>query len=207
MDFQNSVKALAEKVQALKPNLQTEEATKNSLIMPFIQLLGYDIFNPVEVIPEFTADIVGKKGEKVDYAIMQDNKPIIIVECKYWQENLKLHNTQLQRYFHVTQARFGLLTNGIRFQFFTDLEAKNKMDKEPFLEFDFENIKENSITELKKFHKSAFDVDKIIDSASELKYSTAIRAILENELSEPSEDFVRFFARQIYSGHLTSKVP
>jgi len=174
--------------------------------MPFIQLLGYDVFNPMEVIPEFIADIGTKKGEKVDYAILQDNAPIMIIECKHWLENLDVHNSQLFRYFHVTKARFGLLTNGIEYRFYTDLEESNKMDSEPFLVIDFENIKDHEISELRKFQKATFDVEKIVDSASELKYSSAIKAILEKELFEPSEEFVKFFGRQIYNGKLTAKV-
>lgn len=205
MEFQNSIKALADRVKSLKPNLHTEEATKNAFIMPFLQLLGYDVFNPMEVIPEFTADIGIKKGEKVDYAIMQENLPIMIIECKHWKEPLNVHDSQLHRYFHVSQARFGILTNGIQYRFYTDLEIPNKMDSEPFLIFDFENIKDVSINELSKFHKAAFDVNKIIDSASELKYSTAIKSIMERELLEPSEEFVRFFAKQIYTGKVITK--
>ncbi len=206
MDFLSNLKVFTERVATLKPNLQTEEATKNGLIMPFIQLLGYDVFNPMEVIPEFVADIGTKKGEKVDYAILQDNTPIMIIECKHWKENLNVHNSQLHRYFHVSKARFGLLTNGAEYRFYTDLEEANKMDTEPFLVVDFENIKDHEINELKKFQKSNFDIDKIIDSASELKYSSAIKEILEKELNEPSEEFVRFFGKQIYNGKLTAKV-
>ncbi len=206
MDFQTNLKTFTERVQNLKPNLQTEEATKNGLIMPFIQLLGYDVFNPMEVIPEYIADIGTKKGEKVDYAILQDNQPIMIIECKHWKENLNVHNSQLHRYFHVSKARFGLLTNGAEYRFYTDLEEANKMDSEPFLVVDFENLKDNEVNELRKFQKSNYDIDKIIDSASELKYSSAIKEILERELNEPSEEFVRFFGKQFYSGKLTAKV-
>ncbi len=206
MDFLNHLKSFTERVKTLKPNLQTEEATKNGLIMPFIQLLGYDVFNPLEVIPEYVADIGTKKGEKVDYAILQENTPILIIECKHWKENLDVHNSQLHRYFHVTQARFSLLTNGIEYRFYTDLVESNKMDDEPFLVLDFENLKEYEINELKKFQKSAFDIDKIINTASELKYSSAIKEILEKELNDPSEEFVKFFGRQIYTGKITTKV-
>lgn len=205
MEFQNKLKGLADRVANLKVNIQTEEATKNAFIMPFIQILGYDVFNPTEVIPEFTADIGIKKGEKVDYAILQDGNPIILIECKHWRENLDIHSSQLHRYFNVTKARFGLLTNGLKYRFYTDLEQKNIMDSESFLEFDIENIKENAALELKKFQKESFDIDKIIDSASGLKYSTAIREILIQELTEPSEEFVRFFTKQIYSGKVITK--
>ena len=126
MDFKDQIKVLAERVIKLKENLQTEEATKTALIMPFIQALGYDIFDPTEVIPEYTCDLGIKKGEKIDYAICQDNAPIILVECKHWKENLDAHNSQLFRYFHVSKARFGILTNGIIYRFYTDLVEKNK---------------------------------------------------------------------------------
>ena len=205
MEFQNKLKGLADRVANLKENIQTEEATKNAFIMPFIQILGYDVFNPTEVIPEFTADIGIKKGEKVDYAIFQDGNPIILIECKNWKENLDIHSSQLHRYFNVTKARFGLLTNGLKYRFYTDLEQKNIMDSESFLEFDIENIKENTALELKKFQKESFDIDKIIDSASGLKYSTAIREILIQELTEPTEEFVRFFTKQIYTGKIITK--
>lgn len=205
MEFLSKLKTLSERVETLKENLQTEEATKNALIMPFIQILGYDVFNPMEVVPEFTADLGIKKGEKVDYAIMQDEKPIILIECKHWKENLDIHSSQLHRYFNVTKARFGLLTNGVKYRFYTDLEEKNIMDKEAFLEFDFENIKENAASELKKFQKENFDIDKIINSASGLKYSTAIKEILMNELADPSEEFVKFFTKQIYTGKIITK--
>jgi len=205
MEFNNKIKALAERVSSLKDNIQTEEATKTAFVMPFIQILGYDIFNPIEVIPEFTADLGIKKGEKVDYAIMQEGTPIILIECKHWKENLETHSSQLHRYFHATKARFGLLTNGIQYHFYADLEEKNIMDNVPFLEFNLENIRENYLLELKKFQKSAFDVEKIIDSASALKYSTAIKEILLKELAEPSEEFVKLFTKQIYSGKVITK--
>ncbi|MBE9467093.1 MAG: type I restriction enzyme HsdR N-terminal domain-containing protein [Bacteroidetes bacterium] len=205
MEFQNKLKVLADRVANLKENIQTEEATKNAFIMPFIQILGYDVFNPMEVIPEFTADIGKRKGEKVDYAILQDNKPIILIECKHWKENLDGHSSQLQRYFNVTKASFGLLTNGLKYRFYSDLENQNIMDEEPFLVFDIENIKENVSTELKKFQKESFDIDKIMDSASGLKYSTAIKKILIQELAEPSEKFVRFFIKEIDSSKIITK--
>jgi len=205
MEFLTKLKALSDRVASLKEKIETEEATKNAFIMPFIQILGYDVFNPLEVVPEFTADVGIKKGEKVDYAIMQNGNPIILIECKHWKENLDIHSSQLHRYFNVTKAHFGLLTNGLIYRFFTDLEEKNIMDKEPFLEFDIENIKETAATELKKFQKENFDIDKITNSASGLKYSTAIKDILMKEITEPSEEFVRFFTKQIYSGKQINK--
>lgn len=153
MDFIDQIRALSDKVARLKDQIQTEEATKNAFIMPFIQTLGYDVFNPTEVIPEFVADIGIKKGEKVDYCILKDENPIMIIECKWWGANLNVHDSQLHRYFHVTKAKFGILTNGIVYKFYTDLEEANKMDEKPFLEFTMTEIKEHVVEELKKFQK------------------------------------------------------
>jgi len=205
MEFQAQIKQLNERIKSLKESTQTEEATKSAFVLPFIQALGYDVFNPNEVVPEYTCDVGTKKGEKVDYAIQQNGDPIIIVECKHWNDQLTLHDTQLQRYFHVTNARFAILTNGIRYKFYSDLENQNKMDTKPFFEFDFENMKDSAINELLKFHKSTFDVDKILTNASFLKYVREIKEIFEKEFNEPSENFVKYFAKQVYDGKMTKK--
>lgn len=206
MDFKDQIKQLSDRVIKLKDQIATEEATKNAFIMPFIQMLGYDVFNPLEVVPEYVTDIGTKKGEKIDYAIFKDDIPAILVECKHWQQKLDLHDNQLLRYFHVSKAKFAILTNGIRYRFYTDLEETNKMDDKPFLEFDITEIKDNQVEELKKFHKSYFDVENIVNSASELKFSSAVKAIFSNELKTPSDEFLRFFISKVYSGKITAKV-
>ncbi|RXP52253.1 restriction endonuclease [Lutibacter sp. HS1-25] len=206
MELQNKLKTLADKIVQMREKIETEEATKNAFIMPFINILGYDLFDPTEVIPEFTADLGLKKGEKVDYAIFQNGEPILIIECKNWKEDLNIHNSQLFRYFHVTKTRFALLTNGIEYKFYSDLEESNKMDEKPFLEFNVCSVKESTINEIAKFHKSNFDVNKIVDNASSLKYTKEIKKILDKEFQEPSAEFVRHFANPVYSGRLTEKV-
>lgn len=206
MDFKDQILQLASRVEKLLPQIKTEEATKNALIMPFIQALGYDVFNPFEVNPEFIADIGIKKGEKVDYAIVKDGEPAILVECKHHLEKLDPHNSQLFRYFHTTKAKFGLLTNGLNYRFYTDLEDKNKMDSTPFFEFNITEIKEAEIIELKKFHKSYFDVESITNTASELKYLNELKVLLNKEMILPSDNFVSFFTKQVYTGVLTAKV-
>jgi hypothetical protein len=206
MEINIQLKSLADKINQLKNKIETEESTKHAFVLPFIHVLGYDAFNPLEVVPEFTADLGLKKGEKVDYAIFQNGEPIIIVECKSWKEKLTIHNSQLFRYFHVTKTRFALLTNGINYQFFTDLDAPNKMDEKPFLEFDITNLKENTINEITKFHKSNFNVDNIVSNASSLKYIKEIKKQINDELENPSNDFTRFFANKVYTGRLTEKV-
>ncbi|PWB25163.1 type I restriction endonuclease [Flavobacterium sp. HTF] len=206
MEINIQLKSLADKINQLKSKIETEESTKHAFVLPFIHVLGYDAFNPLEVVPEFTADLGLKKGEKVDYAIFQNGEPIIIVECKGWKEKLTVHNSQLFRYFHVTKTRFALLTNGINYQFFTDLDAQNKMDEKPFLEFDITNLKENTISEITKFHKSNFNVDNIVSNASSLKYIKEIKKQINDELENPSSDFTKLFANKVYTGRLTEKV-
>lgn len=206
MDFIDVIKQLSERVEKLRDNLLTEEATKNALIMPFLQAMGYDVFNPLEVMPEFTCDIGTKKGEKIDYAIFKDGNPIMLIECKHWQQNLTLHDNQLLRYFHVSNAKFGLLTNGIIYRFYTDLVTPNKMDEKPFLEIDLTDLKNNSVEELKKFHKAYFDVDNILSSANELKYTGELKSILINEFVNPSPEFVRLLAKQVYDGKITDRI-
>ena len=206
MDFQDYIKQSSASIPKLKDQIQTEEATKNAFIMPFIQALGYNVFNPLEVVPEYTCDIGTKKGEKVDYAIMKDGEPIILIECKHWQQNLDLHDNQLLRYFAVSKAKFGVLTNGIVYRFYTDLIEKNKMDETPFLEVDMTNLKDAQIAELKKFHKSYFDADTISTTASTLKYTKEIKEIIKKEMVNPSEALVRIFAKPVYNGVLTAKM-
>lgn len=206
MDFKDTINQLALRVEKLKSNIQTEEATKNAFIMPFLQSLGYDVFNPLEVIPEFTCDIGTKKGEKVDYAIIREGNPIILVECKHWSQDLTLFDNQLLRYFHVTTAKFGLLTNGIIYRFYTDLKEPNKMDEKPFLEVNILDLKDFQISELKKFHKSYFDIEGIYSSANELKYINELKLIIQNEFGNPSPEFVKLLVKQVYDGIATQKV-
>jgi hypothetical protein len=206
MDFIDVIKTLSDKVAKLQSSIQTEEATKNAFIMPFIAALGYDVFNPLEVVPEFVADLGIKKGEKVDYCILKDGNPTIIIECKHWKEDLNVHNSQLHRYFHVTTSKFGILTNGIIYKFYSDLVEPNKMDDKPFWEFNITEITDNLVLELKKYHKQSFNVENILTSATELKYNKEIKKILMDEMNSPSDAFVRHFAKQIHSGVLTAKV-
>lgn len=206
MDFKDQIKILGDRVTKLKDQISTEEATKNAFIMPFIQSLGYDVFNPTEVVPEFISDIGLKKGEKIDYAIFMDGKPTILIECKHWSQNLSIHDGQLLRYFHVSKAKFGLLTNGINYRFYSDLVDPNKMDEKPFLEFNIHEIKDNQVEELKKFHKSYFDADSIVNTASELKYTNELKQLLQQELNNPSPEFVKHFAKQVYPSNISAKI-
>lgn len=206
MELKDSLNQLAERAAKLKKNLLTEEATKNALIMPFIQALGYDVFNPLEVVPEMDCDINKKKGEKIDYAIVKDGEPIIVIECKHWEQPLDLHKAQLARYYVATGAKFGLLTNGIEYRFYADLEKTNIMDEIPFLSFNIEQMRELQIDELKKFCKENFNVDIILSSANELKYMLELKKYIKELMENPNPDFVKTLAKNVYNGKFTENV-
>lgn len=207
MDLIDRINELSARIKKQKDHTLTEEAAKHAFVLPFLSALGYDVFNPMEVIPELDADHGIKKGEKVDYAIKKDDKVIILIECKGANADLsQVHASQLYRYFSVTDARFGILTNGIMYRFFSDIDEPNKMDQKPFFVFNMLDFEDHQVQELKKFTKSAFDLDNILTTAATLKYTGAIKKILEAELENPSEPFVRFFAQQIYDGRITASV-
>ncbi|PTE69909.1 endonuclease [Staphylococcus devriesei] len=205
-EFIKELEKLSERVVNLKENIKTEEATKNALILPFFQTLGYDVFNPMEFTPEFIADVGIKKGEKVDYAIISEENPLILIECKSVNEQLHNHDSQLFRYFGTSTSKFGILTNGIEYRFYTDLEEPNKMDSKPFLEVNLLKLKENVIRELFKFKKENFDINNISSSAYELKYMNLLKGFLTQQLENPKEDFVKYLLNEVYEGVKTKTV-
>lgn len=207
MDLIDKINEISNRIPKQIDLIQTEEATKNAFVMPFIAALGYDIFNPVEVVPEFTADVGTKKGEKVDYAIKKDDEIIMLIECKWCGRELdKEVTSQLYRYFSVTETRFGIITNGIVYRFYSDIEETNKMDTKPFFEFNVLNFEDHHLEELKKFAKSSFNLENILTTASALKYTGAIKRIFSEEIANPSDEFIKFFVSQVYSGVKTQTV-
>jgi hypothetical protein len=206
--FSDGLAALAKKIRDTRDSVQTEEATKNAFIMPFIStVLGYDVFDPSEVVPEFTADVGVKKGEKVDYAIFKDGVVQILIECKKIGDPLDLrYASQLFRYFAVTSARIAILTNGQEYHVYTDGDLPNRMDEKPFLIFDLLDIDRTLVPEIQKFSKESFDIDSVVSAAEELKFVSGIRRIIAAEVKEPSEEWVRLFVNRIYEGRTTQRV-
>ncbi len=200
--------SLATKIQQQRAQIETEEATKNAFVMPFISLvLGYDVFNPAEVVPEFTADVGTKKGEKIDYAIVKDGEVQILIECKHIGAPLNVkHTSQLFRYFAVAHARIAILTNGDEYQFFTDLDAPNRMDEKPFLVIQVSDLDSALVPELRKLTKDAFDIDSIVNAAEELKYVGELKRVLAAQFASPDFDWVKFLTARVYEGAFTQKV-
>ena len=208
MAFSDGLATISKKIRDMRDSVETEEATKNAFIMPFISaVLGYDVFDPSEVIPEFTADVGVKRGEKVDYAIFKDGQVQILIECKKIGDPLDLrYASQLFRYFAVTSARIAILTNGQHYHVYTDGDLPNRMDEKPFLMFDLLDIDRTLVPEIQKFCKESFDIDSVVSAAEELKYIGGIRRIIAAEVKEPSEEWVRFFVNRIYDGRTTQRI-
>lgn len=201
MDLIDQLQTLANRAEQASESLTNEEATKMALIAPFIQALGYDIFNPVEVKPEFSADLPGiKQGERVDYAILEDGHPKILIEAKPYTSDLRTAEMgQLSRYFQATKARIGILTNGRLFQFFSDLDDRNLMDQKPFAEIDLFDLRSAPIEQIKQMSKTMFDIDNLLSSAERLKYLRGVKEEIKTELSDPSDWFVREMAVRVHS--------
>lgn len=196
--MREDLNALANRLKSADEIVTTEEATKTGFIFPFLRALGYDVFDPSEVVPEFTADIGRRKGEKVDIAIMQEGQPSILIECKKLGEPLDpSHATQLRRYFNTVDARIAILTNGREYMFFTDLDRENNMDEQPFFVIDIENLDDQDLRQLEKFKKSAFNEEEILSTASQLKYMRALEGRIEAEFANPSDEFVKLIASDV----------
>ena len=207
MDLIDQIKTIAQNIEKIKDRASlNEQATKNSFVMPFIQALGYDTRDPFEVFPEFTADIPVLKNDKVDYAILADSKPIMLIECKCCHDSLDniKHTAQLHKYFQNTEAKFSILTNGVIYRFYTDIDKSHVMDTKPFFEFNLLKFTDSDINELKGFSKTSFNPSILSDAAENLLFTKEIKRIMTEQLGNPSPDFVKFFGKQVYSKNMTA---
>lgn len=205
MDFKDTVMQLAERIEKQKDAITTEEGTKNAFIMPMIAALGYDIFNPFEVVPEMDCDLT-KKGDRLDYAIMKNKQAILLIECKHCKQNLNLHSTQLSKYYAASNARFGVLTNGIEYRFYADLDKANIMDEKPFLIVNMLDLADTDIEQLKKFHKSYYNESEILSTAQELQIMIQVKNILNKNFQSPGDEFTRYFVKCMNDGKSSAKL-
>jgi len=207
MDFKNEIQKLSLQICERKSHVTNEEMTKQALIIPFLQKLGFDVFNPLEVRPEYDADFGKKKGEKVDYAIFKNNVPIIFIEAKSVNEPLAKHDAQLSRYFNATpEVKVAILTNGIEYKFYTDLTQDNIMDNEPFYSFSMEVLSNVDLETIESFTKEKFNADRILKYAEELVYMSNLNSTLKELFKNPSDDFLRFLIKDFSNTRITNNV-
>lgn len=207
MTFKEDIREFSTLVIERKQHITNEEMTKQALIIPFLQQLNYDVFNPLEVKPEYIADFGFKKGEKVDYAVFQNGDPIIFIEAKAASEKLDRHSSQLSRYFNATpEVKIAILTNGIEYKFFTDLNQDNIMDNQPFYSFHIESLSELDIETIDKFKKDKFNSERLLNFAEELVYMYNLNSTLRDLFRNPTDEFLRFLIKDFSTTRITSNV-
>ncbi len=204
MSLATKLRSIAERIEQLGDTVGTEEATKHAFVLPFLAALGHDVFDPTQVVPEYVADIGTKRGEKIDYMVMINGQPTIMIECKPLGATLTdAHNTQLFRYFASTPTRIAAITDGDRYDFYSDLDSPNVMDSRPFLRMAMTSLTERSLSTLEKLSRPNFDLDSVLVTAAYLKRTNAVKSVLADEMESPSDEFVRLLAGKIYDGRLT----
>jgi hypothetical protein len=207
MTFKEELQKLSVQITERKKHITNEEMTKQALIIPFLQVLGYDVFNPLEVKPEYDSDFAKKKGEKVDYAIYKNDKPIIFIEAKVITENPTSHDAQLSRYFNATpEVKLAIITNGITYKFFTDLDTNNIMDDNPFAVIDITDLSSSDIEVLDKFRKEVFETETLVKYAEDLIYTTNLNNKLRELFKNPPDDFIRYLIKDFSDSRITSNV-
>ncbi|OBW92977.1 type I restriction endonuclease [Gallibacterium salpingitidis] len=174
----------------------TEETTKQALILPLLDILGFSPYDPTKVKAEYQADFVGvKNGERVDYALFCHGVPVMFIEAKSYSEDLNNHSPQLSRYFNATpEVAVSAITNGREWRFFTDLKEKNIMDNTPFLKIKLDSIDSVKIDQLMQFCHDAFQPEALRTLAEESVYLSAFTKTISESLKNVDLDFVRFVA-------------
>lgn len=206
MGFEHDLSELADRVRTLSPTIDNEEATKHALVLPFLRTLGYDVFNPAEVAPEFRAEGGTKPKDKVDYAIVLNGQPRLLVECKTVGENLASDHGQLYRYFAATSAHFGILTDGVEYWFYSDTVQPNVMDNEPFYEMDLREIVDSDVRCLQSFRRDSFDERAAQAEAEQMRWTQNVQRLIAAQFERPDDELVKWFARKVYRGRYTATV-
>jgi len=209
MAFKEKIQKIAERYNELKDSIKSEESTKISLILPFIRALGYDDGDPREVLPEGVCD--SGNSRKADFLIHLSEGtrmiPVMVWEGKKQcgAPFTKKDHEQLGRYFPHTDARVGVLSNGILYRFYTDLVKENRLDDKPFLEFDITKINDSNCALLENLSKSFFDIELIRTNENEKRKIESIKEILSDIVEEPPYWFVKEIIND--SGIVISRSP
>lgn len=195
-EFTAKVAKHVEHVKKVGQHCSTEETTKQALILPLLEILGFSPYDPTKVKAEHASDFPGAKvGERVDYALFCNNVPVMFIEAKGYAANLTNHCPQLSRYYNATpEVTVGAITNGREWRFFTDLVNKNIMDSEPFLTIKFDGTPQDDSHQLAQFHHDKFQPEALRALAEENIYLTAFKACITTVLRECDVDFVKYIA-------------
>mgnify|MGYP003600610802 FL=1 len=197
-NFINKLSNHIEHVKRVGIHCSTEETTKQALILPLLDILGFSPYDPTKVLAEFAADFPGVKAtERVDYALYCNGQPVMFIEAKPFTANLSNHAPQLSRYFNSSLGvTIGAITNGKEWRFFTDLINTNVMDEKPFLTIDFTKHKAEELTQLAEFKHDNFHADKLRFFAEENQYIQQFKIVIKRSINEIDLDFVRYVAQQ-----------
>ena len=206
MSIEIKLASLAETAKRVTQTLETEEATKTALILPFLMALDYNVFDPTEVVPEYQADVGVKSHERVDYALLRDGQPIILIEAKQVDAQLdnERHLTQLFRYWNATPAKVGILTNGIEYRFFGDTDQDNLMDSAPFLTVNITRMTPRDVASVSAFSKYNYNLEDTAKLSEELFYQDAIRKVMIEACKDPQTPFARWIMSRTYDGKRTA---
>ena len=206
MSIELKLASLAETAKRVRHTLESEEATKTALVLPFLMALDYNVFDPTEVVPEFRADVGVKPQERVDYALIRDGQPIILIEAK--QANVPLsdrqHLTQLFRYWNATPVKIGILTNGIEYRFYGDTDNDNLMDAKPFLTVNITRMTPRDVASVSAFSKYNYNLEDTAKLSEELYYQDAIRKVMIEACEDPQTPFARWMMTRTYEGLKTA---
>ena len=197
-NFKEKLSTHSEHVKKVGDHCTTEETTKQALILPLLDILGFTPYDPTKVKAEFKADFPGvKANERVDYALFCQDLPVMFIEAKSWGEELNNHCPQLSRYFNATpEVAVAAITNGREWRFFTDLEQKNIMDSAPFLKIKIEELQDNDCEQLYQFRYDQFKPEALRTLAEESIYFSLFTKTIASSLREAPVDFVKYVANK-----------
>mgnify|MGYP003366224037 FL=1 len=213
--FKNRLKLHSEHVKNVGLHCTTEETTKQALILPFLDILGFSPYDPQKVKAEYGADFPGvKANERVDYALFCQGIPVMFIEAKAYKEKIDNHCPQLSRYFNSTpEVTISAITNGVEWRFFTDLKEKNIMDPTPFLKIRMDEVTDADAEQLFRFRHDKFKPEALRTLAEESVYLSAFTKTISSSLREVDQEFVRYVAsrsnveRQLNQRFLESITP
>ncbi len=164
----------------------------------FSDILGYDTSDQNQFRAEYSVKI-GAKTFWVDLAVLDQTppQPIIFIECKSLDSKLQDGDReQLSSYCNMKKSvKFGILTNGYEYQFYTDLDHKNVLDEQPFLSFNLETDTNEYLEHLQTFTRQNFDATEAHLLAERLSYRPKVLDYFERERKNPSDELARLIAK------------